>query len=130
MEKYLIQSRPVLWIAIVVASIVLNGCAPNKNSKVKNDIVLVPDEQSAKLTQSFRQQLIYCTTQYLAATQAPEAKVAWVLQGKKLTIKTPDSKLEYYLNICATEAVVQMADVEDSGKMDISGIQPSDEARM
>lgn len=130
MEKYLIQNRPVLWLAAVVASIVLNGCAPNKNSKLKNDIVLVPDEQSTQMIQLFRQQLVYCTTQYLAATQAPEAKVAWNLKGKKLTIKSPDSNLEHYLNICATEAVMLMADAGDSGKMEISGIQPSNGALM
>ncbi|WP_410751982.1 hypothetical protein [Citrobacter sp. U14242] len=130
MEKYLIWSRPVLWLAAVVASIALTGCIPNKNSKLKNDIALVPDDQSAQTTHLFRQQLVYCTTQYLATAQVSEVKVAWVLKEKKLTIKSPDSKLDRYLTSCTNEAVMLMADVDDSGKMEISGIQLSDEPRI
>ncbi|CEJ65758.1 hypothetical protein [Citrobacter pasteurii] len=66
---------------------------------------------------------MYCATQYLAETRHPDAKVRWNLQSKTLTINSADKNLEHFLNICVTDAVAMMADVNDSGSMTISANQ-------
>ena len=107
-------------------SLLLSGCTSNKNSTLKDNVQLVPKETPSQTTRLFRQQLVYCTTQYLAISEVPAANVEWVLKAHNLIINSPDEKLKHYLNICAADAVTLMANVDDSGSMEISGIHSSE----
>lgn len=123
-NKYYMCNGPLSFIAVMILSTVLFGCTVKKPSE--RDIALVPDGRVTHSTRLFRQQLVYCATQYLAETQHPDAKIQWNLKSKTLTIKSSDKNLEHFLNICATDAVAVMADVNDSGSMTISANQSSE----
>ncbi|EPC2361742.1 TPA: hypothetical protein ACGZ5C_004757 [Citrobacter freundii] len=107
-----------LSFIVIILSTVLFGCTVKK--PLVRDIALVPDGHITNHTRLFRQQLVYCATQYLAETQHPDAEIHWNLQSKILTINSTDQNLEHFLNICVTDAVAMMADINDSGSMTIS----------
>lgn len=107
-----------LSFIVIILSTVLFGCTVKK--PLVRDIALVPDGHITNHTRLFRQQLVYCATQYLAETQHQDAEIHWNLQSKILTINSTDQNLEHFLNICVTDAVAMMADVNDSGSMTIS----------
>ena len=107
-----------LSFIVIILSTVLFGCTVKK--PLVRDIALVPDGHITNHTRLFRQQLVYCATQYLAETQHPDAEIQWNLQSKILTINSTDQNQEHFLNICVTDAVAMMADVNDSGSMTIS----------
>ncbi len=123
MNNY-VANGPLSFVFILVISTVLFGCTVKKPSE--RDIALVPDGRVTHSTRLFRQQLVYCATQYLAETQHPGAKIQWNLKSKTLTVDSPDKNLEHFLNICATGAVAMMVDANDSGSMTISA-NPSSE---
>lgn len=124
MNKYYVYNRSLSFIAVMILSTVLFGCTVKKT--LERDIALVPDGHVTHSTRLFRQQLVYCATQYLAETQHPGAEIQWNLQSKKLTINSADQNLERFLNICVTDAVAMMADVNDSGSMTISANQSTE----
>lgn len=119
--KNIMYNGNLSFVAVMVLSTVLFGCTVKK--PLKRDIALVSDGHITHSTRLFRQQLVYCATQYLAETRHPDAKVRWNLQSKTLTINSADKNLEHFLNICVTDAVAMMADVNDSGSMTISANQ-------
>jgi hypothetical protein len=128
MNKYYVCNRSLSFAAIMFLSTVLFGCTVKTTPE--RDIALVPDGHITHSTRLFRQQLVYCATQYLAETEHPGAEIQWNLQSKNLTINSSDQNLEHFLNICVTDAVAMMADVNDSGSMTISANQSSEKKRM
>ncbi|MEB0865915.1 Uncharacterised protein [Citrobacter youngae] len=121
MNKHYMYKGPLSFIAVMILSTVLFGCTVKK--PLERDIALVPDGHITHSTRLFRQQLVYCATQYLAETQHPDAEIQWNLQSKTLTINSADQNLEHFLKICVTDTVAMMADVNDSGSMTISANQ-------
>ena len=117
-------NRHLSFITVLILSTVLFGCTVKK--PVERGIALVPDEHITHSTRLFRQQLVYCATQYLAETRHADAEIQWNLQSKTLTINSADQNLEHFLNICVTDAVAMMADASDSGSMTISANQSSE----
>ena len=110
-----------LSFIVIILSTVLFGCTVKK--PLVRDIALVPDGHITNHTRLFRQQLVYCATQYLAETQHPDVEIKWNLQSKTLKTNSADQNLEHFLKICVTDTVAMMADVNDSGSMTISANQ-------
>ncbi len=107
------------FIAAVI--ILLSGCSARGIQTTKTDIKFIPADKTSQSVKLFRQQLMYCTTQYLAETRTIEASVSWQLSEKELRIKSPDSRLQHYLSVCAEDSVYAMGSESDQGTMEVSG---------
>lgn len=92
-----------LSFIVIILSTVLFGCTVKK--PLVRDIALVPDGHITNHTRLFRQQLVYCATQYLAETQHPDAEIHWNLQSKILTIYKDFpgmSKPVFMVSVCSS----------------------------